>query len=84
MYLLQIPALLEKADESETGSDYEDSSSEDSDSGCKEFRHPKDLPAEVTMDKKVSWPGTAHFPTSAQMTGKKSKRSSEWFFLLLV
>nr|XP_038031080.1 serine/threonine-protein kinase RIO1 [Anas platyrhynchos] len=48
----KIPALLEKADESETGSDYEDSSSEDSDSGCKESRHPKDLPAEVTMDKK--------------------------------
>ncbi|EOB07808.1 Serine/threonine-protein kinase RIO1, partial [Anas platyrhynchos] len=48
----KIPALLEKADESETGSDYEDSSSEDSDSGCKESRHPKDLPTEVTMDKK--------------------------------
>ncbi|XP_040405932.1 serine/threonine-protein kinase RIO1 isoform X1 [Cygnus olor] len=48
----KIPALLEKADESETGSDYEHSSSEDSDSDCKESWNPKDLPAEVTMDKK--------------------------------
>ncbi|NXC14031.1 RIOK1 kinase, partial [Corythaeola cristata] len=49
----KIPALLEKeADESETDSDDDDGSSEDSDSGCKESVHPKDKPAEVSMDKK--------------------------------
>ncbi|NWR85199.1 RIOK1 kinase, partial [Furnarius figulus] len=51
----KIPALLEKADESETDSDDNDDdhgSSEDSDSGCKESVHPKDKPAEVSMDKK--------------------------------
>ncbi|NWU98309.1 RIOK1 kinase, partial [Upupa epops] len=47
-----IPALLEKtADESETDSE-DDGSSEDSDSGCKESVHPKDKPAEVSIDKK--------------------------------
>lgn len=49
----KIPALLEKkTDESETGSDDDGGSSEDSDSSCKESRHPKDLPPAVTMDKK--------------------------------
>ncbi|NWX02290.1 RIOK1 kinase, partial [Caloenas nicobarica] len=49
----KIPALLEKeADESETDSDDDDGSSEDSDFGCKESVHPKDKPAEVSMDKK--------------------------------
>ncbi|KAM6282912.1 serine/threonine-protein kinase RIO1 isoform 2-T2 [Porphyrio hochstetteri] len=49
----KIPALLEKkADESETDSDDGDGSSEDSDSGCNESVHPKDRPAEVSVDKK--------------------------------
>lgn len=50
----KIPALLEKADNSETDSDDDDDggSSEDSDSGCKESVHPKDKPAEISMDKK--------------------------------
>ncbi|KFP77874.1 PREDICTED: serine/threonine-protein kinase RIO1 [Acanthisitta chloris] len=51
----KIPALLEKADESETDSDDDDDgdgSSEDSDSGCKSSVHPKDKPAEVSIDKK--------------------------------
>lgn len=82
---MQIPALLEKAaDESETDSDEDDGSSEDSDSGCKESIHPKDKPAEVSMDKKVSCQELFIFPTSAYVTGKKSKLSSEWFLLLLV
>lgn len=59
---MQIPALLEKkADESETDSDDDDGSSGDSDLGCKESVHPKDKPAEVSMDKKVSWPGIVYF-----------------------
>ncbi|KAF4790941.1 Serine/threonine-protein kinase RIO1 [Turdus rufiventris] len=48
----KIPALLEEADNSETDSDDDSGSSEDSDSGCKESVHPKDKPAEVSMDKK--------------------------------
>ncbi|XP_074683995.1 serine/threonine-protein kinase RIO1 isoform X3 [Strix aluco] len=49
----KIPALLEKkTDESETDSDGDDGSSENSESGCKESVHPKDKPAEVSMDKK--------------------------------
>ncbi|XP_010571541.1 PREDICTED: serine/threonine-protein kinase RIO1 isoform X2 [Haliaeetus leucocephalus] len=49
----KIPALLEKkADESETDSDDDGGSSGDSDLGCKESVHPKDKPAEVSMDKK--------------------------------
>ncbi|XP_009324743.1 PREDICTED: serine/threonine-protein kinase RIO1 isoform X2 [Pygoscelis adeliae] len=49
----KIPALLEKkADESETDSGDDDGGSEDSDSGCKESVHPKDKPAEVSLDKK--------------------------------
>lgn len=68
---MQIPALLEKTDESEAGSDDDGGSSEDSDSSCKQSQHPKDLPAPVTMDKKVSYPKIVHFfPTSAHMTGK--------------
>lgn len=69
---MQIPALLEKkTDESETGSDDDGGSSEDSESSCKEFRHPKDLPAVVTMDKKVSCrKKNVQFLTSAPMTGK--------------
>lgn len=84
-YILQIPALLEKkADASETDSD-DDGSSEDSDSGCKESVHPKDKPAEVGMDKKVSWPGIVDFfPTSADVIGKKYEHRSEWFLLLFV
>lgn len=59
---MQIPALLEDADNSETDSDDDDSgSSEDADSGCKESVHPKDKPAEVMMDKKVSWLGNDCF-----------------------
>lgn len=71
---MQIPALLEEADNSETDSDDDDdggSESEDSDSGCKESVHPKDKPAEVSMDKKVSWPGIVFFfSTIAYMTQK--------------
>ncbi|NXH44769.1 RIOK1 kinase, partial [Dicaeum eximium] len=53
----KIPALLEEADNSETDSDDDDDdddggSSEGADSGCKESVHPKDKPAEVSMDKK--------------------------------
>ncbi|KFM07452.1 Serine/threonine-protein kinase RIO1, partial [Aptenodytes forsteri] len=49
----KIPALLEKkADKSETDSGDDDGGSEDSDSGCKESVHPKDKPAEVSLDKK--------------------------------
>ncbi|NXG47552.1 RIOK1 kinase, partial [Psilopogon haemacephalus] len=49
----KIPALLEeKAYDSETDSDDGSGSSEDADSGCKEFVHPKDKPAEVSVDKK--------------------------------
>ncbi|NWT10840.1 RIOK1 kinase, partial [Vireo altiloquus] len=53
----KIPALLEKADNSETDSDDNDDddgggSSEASDSACKESVHPKDKPAEISMDKK--------------------------------
>lgn len=60
---MQIPALLEEADNSETDSDDDDDggSSEDSDLGCKESVHPKDKPAEVMMDKKVSWLGIVGF-----------------------
>lgn len=62
-YVLQIPALLEKADNSETDSDDDDDggSSEDSDSGCKEYVHPKDKPAEISVDKKVRWSGIVSF-----------------------
>ncbi|NXW07589.1 RIOK1 kinase, partial [Fregetta grallaria] len=49
----KIPALLEKkSDESETDSRDDDGSSEDSNSCCKESVHPKDKPAEVSIDKK--------------------------------
>jgi len=70
--MLQVPALLEKkVDESGTGSDDDGGSSEDCDLGCKESVHPKDKPAEVSMDKKVSWPGNVYFSPLLPMCQEK-------------
>lgn len=73
---MQIPALLEEADNSETDSDDDSGSSEDSDSGCKESVHPKDKPAEVSMDKKVSWSGIAYFSHLCLYDTKKKNPNS--------
>lgn len=81
---MQIPALLEEADNSETDDDDDDDgdSSEDSDSGCKESVHPKDKPAEVIMDKKVSWLGIVWFFSHLGLYDtKKSELSGSCCFL---